>query len=203
MESFIGDQTFQDLLCPIKIVATSITTSQEVVFESGRVVDALRASISITGIFRPLVHHGEVLIDGGNLNPLPDDVLTKMGVKKIIAVDVLSSPDDRSLRSRLRAEKRKHLQQKREGLLWRRFLNPITQRISQHFSNNIFNVIMSTIQIMEYEIAQVAGQEADVLICPVVHDAHWAEFYNPDKFIHAGEAKTLEQIDEIKRLLVE
>ena len=62
---------------------------------------------------------------------------------------------------------------------------------------------MNTIQFMEYEIAQVAGREADVLIRPVVHDAHWAEFYRPEKFIRAGEEKTLEQVDEIKRLLVE
>jgi hypothetical protein len=41
------------------------------------------------------------------------------------------------------------------------------------------------------------------LIRPIVHDAHWAEFYEPGKFIRAGEKKTLEQIDEIKSLLVE
>lgn len=204
MESFFGDQTFQDLAVPVKVVATSLTSSEEVVFESGRVVDAVRASISIPGIFRPFGHLGQVLIDGGILNPLPVDVLASRGVKKIIAVDVLSSPEDRSERGRIREEKRKGLRVKRkDDVLWRHLWDPLLQKVSGHFSNNIFNVIMNTIQIMEYEIAQVAGQEADVLIRPVVHDAHWAEFYRGDKFIKAGEEKTLEQIDEIKRLLVE
>lgn len=204
MESYLGNQTFHDLPVPVKIVATSLTTSQEVVFENGRIVDALRASISIPGIFRPFNYRGELLIDGGILDPLPVDVLAKMGIKKIIAVDVLSSPEDRAQRSRLRAEKKKSLQkEKAEEPLWKHFLAPILDKVNRHFSSNIFNVIMNTIQFMEYEIAQVSSQEADVLIRPVVHDAHWAEFYRAEKFIKAGEEKTLEQLDEIKRLLVE
>lgn len=203
MESYLGNQTFQDLPLPVKIVATSLTTSQEVIFESGRIVDALRASISIPGIFRPFHYRGELLIDGGILNPLPVDVLSKMGVKKIIAVDVLSSPEDRNERSRIRTEKKRLGKGRSEEALWKQFLAPVLDKVRQHFSSNIFNVIMNTIQFMEYEIARTSGQEADVLIRPVVHEAHWAEFYRSDKFIRAGEEKTLEQIDEIKRLLVE
>lgn len=204
MESYLSDRTFQDLQVPVKIVATSLTNSQEVVFEKGRVVDALRASISIPGIFRPYRWHGQLLIDGGILNPLPVDVLVKMGVKKIIAVNVLNGPEDRVQKSRVHAEKReKSLKEKSEHPLWGRFLAPFLERLNEHFSDNIFNVIMNTIQFMEYEIAEVASQEADVLIRPIVHEGHWAEFYQPEKFIRAGEEKTLEQIDEIKRLLVE
>ena len=194
MESYLSDRTFQELRFPVKIVAASLTSSQEVVFESGRVVDALRASISIPGIFRPFHYRGHLLIDGGILNPLPVDTLTKRGVKKIIAVDVLSSPEDRAQKNRLRNE-RKKLKNSRLDVLF--------EKLGGYFSNNIFNVIMNTIQIMEYEIAQVASQEADVLIRPVVYDAHWAEFYKPEKFIREGERQTLEQINEIKRLLAE
>lgn len=204
MESYLGDRTFQDLQVPVKIVATSLTSSQEVVFESGRIVDALRASISIPGIFRPFRWHNELLIDGGILNPLPVDVLASLGVKKIIAVNVLIGPEDRVKKSQYRAEKRKKLLFRRsKSQLWKRFFGPISEKVSKHFEDNIFNVIMNTIQFMEYEIAEVASQEADVLIEPVVNEGHWAEFYKPEKFIQAGEQKTLEQIEEIKRLIAE
>lgn len=203
MESYLSNVTFQELSVPVKIVATSLSTSQEVVFESGRVVDALRASISIPGIFRPFHYRGELLIDGGILDPLPVDVLTKIGVKKIIAVDVLASPEDRSERGRLRAEKLRLKKEKLQKTLAERLMGFLAQGVQKYFSNNIFNVIMNTIQIMEYEIAQVAGREADVLIRPVVHDAHWAEFYRGSKFIQAGEERTREQLEEIKRLLAE
>ncbi len=204
MESYLGNRTFQELSLPVKIVATNLNTSQEIVFENGRIVDALRASISIPGIFRPFNYRGELLIDGGILNPLPVNTLAQMGVKKIIAVDVLSSPEDRAQRNRLRVEKKKKLQkEKAQEPLWKHLLEPVFDKVNRHFSSNIFNVIMNTIQFMEYEIAQVSSQGADVLIRPVVLDAHWAEFYQPKKFIKEGEKKTLEQINEIKRLLVE
>lgn len=204
MESFLGDKTFQDLQVPVKIVATSLTTSQQVVFETGRVVDALRASISIPGIFRPFHWRGELLIDGGILNPLPVDTLAKMGVKKIIAVNVLMGPEDRVQRIRIQTEKRRRLYKERsKNDLWRWMVAPVLNKLNSHFSDNIFNVIMNTIQFMEYEIAEVAAQEADVLIEPIVHEGHWAEFYQAKKFIKAGEQQTLEQINEIKRMMVE
>lgn len=204
MESYLGRRTFQDLKVPVKIVASSLTTSREVVFEKGRVVDALRASISIPGIFRPCPYRGELLIDGGILNPLPVDVLVQMGVKKIIAVNVLTGPEERAQKSQLLAEKRKKLRRANGEIpLWKRLWMPISSRMDQYFSGNVFNVIMNTIQFMEYEIAKVSGQDADVLIHPVAFSGHWAEFYRPEKFIREGEKKTLEQIEEIKSLLVE
>jgi NTE family protein len=203
-ESFLGSRTFQDLHTPVKIVATSLTDSRAVIFDTGRVVDALRASVSIPGIFRPFHHGGEILIDGGILDPLPVDVLVNMGVKKIIAVNVLLGPEDRVQKSRFHAERRKKfIKEQMERSLWRRSFARMLGKVQHHFSDNIFNVIMNTIQFMEYEIAEVLSQEADVVIQPVVHEAHWAEFYDAEKFIKEGERKTLEQIDEIKRLLVE
>lgn len=204
MESYLANRTFQDLHLPVKIVATSLTSSQQVIFESGRVVDALRASISIPGIFRPVRYQGGLLIDGGILNPLPVDVLTMRGVKKIIAVNVLVGPEERTRQDRLQAEKRrKFLEEKSRGAAWRYLIGPFVKKLGDRFSDNIFNVIMNTIQFMEYEMAQVEGQEADVLIRPIVKEGHWAEFYQSDKFIRTGAEKTMEQIDEIKRLLVE
>lgn len=204
IESFLADRTFRDLHVPVKVLATSLTNSQAVVFETGRMVDAIRASISIPGIFRPFRYQGDLLIDGGILDPLPVNVLTNMGVKKIIAVNVLLGPEDRTQKSRIQVEKRRKLFRERgKSVLWKRFLTPFLERMNQNLSGNIFNVIMQTIQFMEYEIAEVSSQEADVLIRPIVHEAHWAEFYRPDKFIQVGEEKTLEQIAEIKRLLVE
>ena len=53
------------------------------------------------------------------------------------------------------------------------------------------------------ELAEAWASEADILIHPEVHEGHWIEFYSPDKFIKAGEEQAEEQLEEIKRLLVE
>lgn len=204
LESYLGDQTFQDLKIPLKIVATDLFTSEEVVFETGRVVDAVRASISIPGIFRPMAYNKSHLIDGGVVDPLPVRILSKMGVKKIIAVNVLSGPSDFVERSRLQEEaRRRWLEELSKKNFASRLLARFLHQAQEHYAVNIFNVIMNTIQFLEYEIASSSANQADILINPVVHGGHWAEFYSAEKFIRAGEEKAMEQLAEIKRLLVE
>ena len=204
MESYLGNKTFNDLKIPVKIVAANLFTSEGVVFEAGRVVDAIRASISIPGIFRPLLYKGDYLIDGGVIDPLPVRVLAKMGVKKIIAVNVLSGSRDRVERMKLQEQNRlKKLEKMAQKNLLNRWLVKLLDRVYDRYSINIFNVIMHTIQFMEYEMAEIWGKEADVLVHPIVYDGHWAEFYSPKKFIQAGEEKMREQLAEVKRLLVE
>ncbi len=204
LESYVGNMTFQDLKIPVKIIAADLFTSEEVILETGRIVDAIRASSSIPGIFRPLHYRGMCLIDGGVIDPLPVKVLARMGVKKIIAANVLSSPLDRALKSRIdetkRIQKLRELSQK--GPL-RKSLSGLLYRFKKRYADNTFNVIMNTIQFMEYELAAVAAQESDVLLHPEVLEGHWAEFYNPDRFIQAGEVCALKHLDAIKQLLKE
>jgi NTE family protein len=204
LESYIGNKTFQDLQIPVKIIAANLLTSEKVVLESGRVVDAIRASIGIPGIFRPLFYRGDYLIDGGVIDPLPVRVLAKMGVKKIISVNVLASPKDREERNRfMEKRRREELRNMANQNFFKKASVAALYRFNERYTANIFNVIMNTIQFMEYELAQISGNEADVLIHPEVPEAHWAEFYHPDQFIRAGEEKTREHLAEIKQLLVE
>ncbi len=202
LEGYVGNMTFQDLNTPVKIIAADLFTSEEVIFESGRIVDAIRASSSIPGIFRPFRHRGMCLIDGGVIDPLPTRVLTRMGVKKIIAANVLSSAQDRAIKSK--RQELAHMHRLRELAQ----KNPLGKavaafmyKLNKHYADNTFNVIMNTIQFMEYELAEAAGRDADVLLHPDVHEGHWAEFYSPEKFIAAGEECAMKNLDAIKQLL--
>ncbi len=204
LESYAGNMTFQDLRMPVKIIATDLFTSEEIVLESGRIVDAIRASSSIPGIFRPAHYRGRCLIDGGVIDPLPVKVLARMGVKKIIAANVLSSPADRVFKSRIDETKRIHeLRELAHKGPIRKSLDALFYKLKKRYADNTLNVIMSTIQFMEYELATAAAQECDVLLHPEVFDGHWAEFYNPDPFILAGEQCALKHLDAIKQLLKE
>jgi len=69
-------------------VATDIKTGEEVHITKGSMVDAVRASIAIPGIFTPLQKNGQFLSDGGVVNPLPIDVVKKMGADVVIAVNL-------------------------------------------------------------------------------------------------------------------
>jgi NTE family protein len=80
-------KTFKSLKIPLAIVATDMWSWQEVVFDSGRLVPALRASISVPGVFEPIRKRRRLLFDGGAVNPLPMDLIRDR-CDVLIAVDV-------------------------------------------------------------------------------------------------------------------
>ncbi|QAT61569.1 patatin family protein [Acidilutibacter cellobiosedens] len=83
-----GSRNIEDLDKKISIVSTNLNNAEEVVFTSGPLYKAIRASISIPGVFEPVKFHNEVLVDGGVVDRLPVSVLKDMGADIIIASDV-------------------------------------------------------------------------------------------------------------------
>jgi len=88
LEEIIGDRTFRDLQKPFRCVAADLKSGEEIVFTEGPLLHAIRASISIPGIFTPVKHGDGFLVDGGLVNPVPVDQLKAMGARITIAVDV-------------------------------------------------------------------------------------------------------------------
>ena len=83
-----GERDFSRLPIPLAIVATDIATGEAVVLRGGDLAQALRASISVPGVFSPVEIDGHLLVDGGVANNLPVDVVRLLGAKRVIAVDV-------------------------------------------------------------------------------------------------------------------
>ena len=77
LEKYIGNTAFSETKIPLKIIATDIDTGEKYIFEEGRILDAIRASISIPGVFRPYSHMGHHFVDGGITENLPTSVLPK------------------------------------------------------------------------------------------------------------------------------
>ena len=86
----LGDRTFDSLRLPLALVTVDLAGGHEVILREGLVVDAVRATISIPGIFAPVERDGQLLVDGGLLNNLPTDVVRQMGTDVVIAVDVMN-----------------------------------------------------------------------------------------------------------------
>lgn len=80
-------QTFEEVKIPLKVVATDFWSRKEVVFSSGSLMTAIRASMALPALFEPVQLNGKVLIDGGAVNPLPYDLLSQE-CDLTIAIDV-------------------------------------------------------------------------------------------------------------------
>lgn len=89
MKQYIPEnRKIEDLDIPLAIVATDINNGKMVVFRKGNILKALRASVSIPGVFIPVAYNDTFLIDGGVANPLPVDVVRKLGAGFTIAVNL-------------------------------------------------------------------------------------------------------------------
>ena len=84
-----GKATFEQTRMTLIMVAYDLCQHQEIVLGQGPIAPAVYQSIALPGILPPVTAPGRMIVDGGVLNPLPVSVLVNMGVKKIIAVNVL------------------------------------------------------------------------------------------------------------------
>ena len=80
-------RTFEELAIPLKVVATDFWKRREVVFESGELISAIRASMAMPAVFEPVLREDTVLIDGSAVNPLPYDLI-QSECDFTIAIDV-------------------------------------------------------------------------------------------------------------------
>jgi NTE family protein len=84
--SYAELKSFDDLPIPYRCVATDLVSGKEVVFSDGSLPLAMRASMSIPGVFKPVRNGDQVLVDGGLVGNLPSAVVRKMGADIVIAV---------------------------------------------------------------------------------------------------------------------
>lgn len=200
LKKYLKNFTFCDLVRPFKIVACDCLSMRQVVFDSGRLIDAVMASISIPGVFKPyrIAHHS--YIDGGILDPLPTDVLMESGAKKIIAVNVLPSPVDIERTYELLSSE-ENKENERPGL--KKFLTAFKKKRESLLRPNIFDVIVSSVQSMEYLLAKLSSlSQADVTLHPDMTAISWYAFENARDLIIRGEEEAMLHLDEIKDLLV-
>lgn len=204
LRKYLGNKTFYDIRFPLKIVAASLEDAKEIVIDSGSLADAVRATISIPGIYSPVKYENRFLIDGGVVDPIPISVLLKMNVRKIIAVNILPSPEDVLKGSIIKKEQilKEQEEFKRKGFFERSFFK-IKNRLLKFITPNIMDVITNSIEWLEYSLGETSCRHADVTIHPNIAGCTWQDFLNPEKLISLGMEACTRALPEIKRLMEE
>lgn len=92
MEAFVtetlGDAEFSDLQIPFRAIATDLVRGERVVFAKGKLAPAVRASMTIPSVFRPIIKDEMVLVDGAVSCPIPDDIVRRMGAERVISISL-------------------------------------------------------------------------------------------------------------------
>jgi NTE family protein len=88
LETHIGDITFDRLKPRFVGIATEMATGHEIWLRQGRLIDAMRASYALPGVFKPVQVDGRWLIDGALVNPIPVSICRALGARVVIAVNL-------------------------------------------------------------------------------------------------------------------
>lgn len=88
IKSWLDNKSFSTLKIPLTVTATDLYSGQEVDISEGDLIRAVRASLSVPPIFLPIKQNNQLLADGGLTNPLPDNIVKKMGADIVITVNL-------------------------------------------------------------------------------------------------------------------
>ncbi|WP_366921613.1 patatin-like phospholipase family protein [Metallumcola ferriviriculae] len=163
------NKNFDQLDLPLFVVAVDLVKGEKVIINEGNVAEAVRASIAIPGIFKPVLAGGRVLVDGAVMDRVPIAVTREQGAEIVIAVDVKFGGSERK-----------------------------TQQV-----NNIFDVILLSLDLLDRELASRFIIEADVLIQPDLSDINPNNFDDAHNGIIRGRAAAKEMLPSIKQLISE
>ncbi|MCG2820453.1 MAG: patatin-like phospholipase family protein, partial [Candidatus Atribacteria bacterium] len=207
-------------------VATEIENGAEVIINQGKVIDAVRASISIPGIFTPVKYQDYYLVDGGVVNPVPVDVVQMMGADIIIAVSLAKINPytavlmiDKETGHLKEVENLEDLRiNKEESPKFRDtekitplvdeekgFLKQTMEQVKSKFEGpNIFEIISQSTDIMESKITDQSLEGADIVIVPFgIKEINLFDFDKAEMLIKGGIMAGLINIPGIKRVIKE
>lgn len=207
----MGDWKIEDLAIPFAAVSIDLITGEEILMREGRVLDAIRASISIPGIFVPHRMGRRLLVDGALRNPVPVSHLEEMGSDVRVAVNLHAQPVREIMRSK------KARDGSTPGTISAQLINLVDRRLARfrrrgHRSRatddgqvepNLFEILTASMTVLEHELARhrLAREPVDVVIGPDVHSIRSFEFHKARKAIHAGLIATEKHLPEIRKAL--
>lgn len=229
-QPFLSRDDFSHLSVPMAATATELHTSREAWLMRGSVIQAVRASIAVPGLFTPVLVNDRLMVDGGLVNPLPVNLVRSMGADVVIAVDLnhymnmrssnladqpgleeKSCPEpDSGTESGTKGEKNGIF----PGIMDR--LEKMDIPWFDSFRNwknkpagpNIFEIIFASTLVMEKTITDLnlEKEPADLLVRPKLDKIRFMDFHRAEESIAQGAAacaKVLENNSSILDRLAE
>ncbi|MDD3610525.1 MAG: patatin-like phospholipase family protein [Halothiobacillaceae bacterium] len=208
VRAHVQAQRIEDLPIPFRAVATCIMSGEEVVVGAGDLIEAVRASISVPGIFTPLRSNGRILVDGGLVNPVPVSVARAMGADLIIAVD-----RNHNIVAHRTTHPQRGVQALSSNATMTRLLTSLQAVKSQVLAQfeawlhqeplpGIFDVLLNSIYIMQARVTQtnLRHDKPDILIQPPLGAVRFIEFDRAEEIIEIGYRSAAEQLARWKAM---
>jgi NTE family protein len=210
LEQHLNDCRIEDLDRRFTAVATEIGSGHEVWLSRGRLVDAIRASYALPGIFKPVKIDGRWLFDGALVNPIPVSVCRALGARYVIAVNLNYDISSRSAAANAIVNQVEAAEASdsepaanEKASVGARWL--LSRQLFGRGEDvpGISTVMVDALNIVQDRIARsrLAGDPPDALISPRLHGIGLFDFHRADDLIARGEAAARREIEDIAREL--
>src|SRR5271169_2829744 len=200
LEAAIGQTLIEDLPLKFATVATEVRTGHEIWLTHGRMVDALRASYALPGIFSPVLVGDRWLVDGALVNPVPVSAARAFGAEIVIAANLSSDVFAHSTTIYSHGPAPEVAVVSTPEILdpappkrgFGKFFSPERTMKREFFGGGgrpgISSVMVDAFNIMQDRItlARLAGDPPDLLISPRVGQLGWFDFHRADDLIAHG-----------------
>lgn len=190
LRDFVGDVSIESLTIPFLAVATDLTARKEVWITRGKLFDAIRASISVPGVFTPHRFAGRWMVDGGLLNPVPVTPAAQTLAGVTIAVDV-TGPRSANPFGQIKTRELEQPPQLRKKI--EEFLASIQNYLGTEASQEDDQPALSDVLINSFETMQetlsrykLAANPPDLLISIPKNICAAHEFFRASELIEAG-----------------
>jgi NTE family protein len=200
LKATIGKTRIEESSMKFTAVATEVLTGREIWLSHGRIVDAIRASYALPGIFAPVLVGDRWLVDGALVNPVLVSVARALGAEIVIAANLSNgvftqsttifsihpAPPKRGIGNLFSAER----------IMKREFFGSAGRPAISRFMVDAFNIMQDRITR-----ARLAGDPPDLLISPRIDRIGWFDYHRADDLIAHGTRATERAIESIQEAI--
>jgi len=210
LKPYLDDKLIEDQQCGFAAIAADLENGEQVVINSGSLIDAVRASMSFPGLISPARIDGHMLVDGGLVNPVPFDVARNLFGGPVLAVATHGIPERRPFE-----ESGPEWQERLQELIhsswlqnwpqigeWLKGFNDPQEKVAV-LKNTGFGSVLNQSQLISENMLMQLRQRLtppDILLMPQVHDIGMLEFYRGKDAVQAGYQATMDVMDSIVEL---
>ena len=207
LEAAIGPTLIEDLPLKFATVATEVRTGHEIWLTRGRMVDAMRASYALPGIFSPMLVGDRWLVDGALVNPVPVSAARALGAEIVIAANLCSDIFSTTIYSHGPSAAAPEADPAPPKRGFGRLFSAERAMKREFFGSGgrpgISTVMVDAFNIMQDRItrARLAGDPPDLLITPRVGQIGWFDFHRAEDLIGHGARAAERAIDSIQEAI--
>jgi predicted acylesterase/phospholipase RssA len=180
-----GDIQIEDLCLNFFCISCNLSNSATMVHTRGPLWKAVRASASLPGVFVPVLSDGNVLVDGGVVNNLPEDIMRDLSCRTVVVVDVGS-------------EQEFVFESREFPSPWKFLTGRLFSSVRQPAVPHIVDVLMRTVDVSSSDMTRAARKNADLCLRPPIDRYGTLQFESLDEIADVGYRYASEKLAQVR-----